>query len=139
MDDKIIQIRDLLDYHNIGNAYKDKLACIKLSPDLVNIGTAPASYMDMFSFVLVLRGSIVFDINYKTVTMQKGDMMLMFPSLLVRLVEPSEDFEGLHLICERCLFEHLLSQRQAYQQFSLFYRTRFPVIRLSDACLADMA
>lgn len=138
MENKIIQIRDLLNYHNIDNSFKDKIACIKMTPDLVNIGTAPASYMDMFSFVVVLDGCVSFEINYRDIKLEKGDMLLIFPSLLVRLAEQSEDFKGLHLLCERYLFEHQLSTRPAYQQFSLFFRTRYPVIHLSDCQLNDI-
>lgn len=138
MENKVIQISDLLQYHDIKESFRGGIACIRLDPGLVNIGTAPASYMDMFSFFVVLRGKTSFDINYRKVEIGRGDMLLMFPSLLVRLTEQSRDFVGMHLLCERRLFEHLLTDRPVYQQYSLFFRTRFPVVHLPDNRLKDM-
>lgn len=130
--DKVIQITDLLEYHQADGNYKGKIACIRLNPELVNIGTAPAAYMDMFSFFVVKEGSVSFEIDYRRVVMQKGDMLIIYPSLLVRLMEQNPDFVGLHLLCERYLFEHLMTIQPLYQRYALFFRTCFPVIHPSD-------
>lgn len=138
MEGNVIQVSDLIAYHHIKESFKDRIACFKITPETVNIGTAPAAYMDIFSFIVVENGRLTFEINYRKIELEKGDMLLIHPSLLVRLDTQSGNFEGTHLLCDRRFFEHLLSQRPDYQLFALHFRTHGPVVRLTDRQSADI-
>lgn len=134
MKEQIIRLSELMEYHQVKEVYRNRIACFRMDNRLVNIDTIPPAFADIFSFVLVQKGTAVFSLNCRERTVCPGDLLLFWPSLLVSLNCQSDDFTALHLLCERELFEHLLSTRPAYQTYSLFFcQTDFPVLRLSDA------
>ena len=134
MKEQIIRLSELMEYHQVKEVYRNRIACFRMDNRLVNIDTIPPAFADIFSFVLVQKGTAVFSLNCRERTVCPGDLLLFWPSLLVSLNCQSDDFTALHLLCERELFEHLLSTRPAYQTYSLFFcQTDFPILRLSDA------
>ena len=61
---------------------------------------------------------------------RKGDMLLFSPSMLVSLTGCTDDFRCMNLMCERSLFEHMLSSNPAFQTYSYYFcRTDTPVVQ----------
>lgn len=139
MDNMIVEFGEFLDYYNVSDSCNNKMACVELTPDFVNKGSAPAAYMNMFSFVLTKKGRISFEINHKNIIVGEGEMLAIFPGLFVgSRIDADEDFEGINFLCERYLFEHFVTSRPEYEQFALFFSTRFPLIRLYGRQFADV-
>lgn len=128
-----LQLKELMEYHEITEVYKNSVACFRLGSSLVNIDTVSPTFADMFSLLLVQSGEAVFSINSREYTVVRGDLLLLSPSILVAITGQSADFVAMNLMCDRSFFEHLLSLNIAYQSYSLFFcRTDFPVIHLSE-------
>lgn len=143
MVEHTIQLKELMDYHQVKDVYRNSVACFRLDSSLVNIDTVSPTFADIFSFLLVLSGTATFSINYQDHTVGSGDLLLLSPSTLVAITGQSADFEAINLMCDRSFFEHLLSLNIAYQSYSLFFcRTDFPLIHLSgeqvEAIVASM-
>lgn len=133
MGERIIRLSELMAYHEVKEVYKDSVACFRMDNSLVNIDTIPPVFADMFSFLLVESGTAMFSINCRECSFRRGDMLLLSPSSLVAITGQSDDFVAMHLLCERSLFEHMLSSFDAYQSYSLFFcRTETPVLHLTD-------
>ncbi len=133
MDGKIIRLSELTAYHHIKEVYKDSLACFRLDNRLVNIDTIPPVFADMFSFLMTVSGTATFTVNGTSLTTGRGDLLLLSPSTLVAITGQSRDFEAMNLLCERSLFEHMMSESDAYQSYSLFFcRTGLPVLHLTQ-------
>lgn len=133
MGERIIRLSELMAYHEVKEVYKDSVACFRMDNSLVNIDTIPPVFADMFSFLLVESGTAMFSINCRECSFSRGDMLLLSPSSLVAITGQSDDFVAMHLLCERSLFEHMLSSFDAYQSYSLFFcRTETPVLHLTD-------
>lgn len=128
-----LQLKELMEYHEITEVYKNSVACFRLDSSLVNIDTVSPTFADMFSLLLVQLGEAVFSINSREYTVVRGDLLLLSPSILVAITGQSADFVAMNLMCDRSFFEHLLSLNIAYQSYSLFFcRIDFPVIHLSE-------
>lgn len=140
MNEKIIRLSDLVAYHHVSEVYKDSIACFQMDDSLVNIDTVPPAFADIFSFIVITSGSATFTINYSTCTLGRGDMLLISPSMLVSVKFTTPDFSALDLICERSLFEHMLSSFTAYRSYSLFFcRPGLPVLKLTDSQTEEMS
>lgn len=140
MDNRIIRLSELIDYHKLDASFDNTIACFQLDNKLVNIDTIPPAFADIFSFVLVREGTAVFSLNNRKYVVGKGDLLLFYPSLLVSLTRQSSDFVALHLLCERTFFERLLASRPLYQAYSLFFcRVDSPVLRLTVEQAEDLA
>lgn len=132
MKDKIVKLSELVRTQNIKEIYKDKIACFQMRSDLIDFGTIQPYYTDTYSIIVIQKGHAVFSFNYKEQNVKEGDMILLYPSLLISMPGQSPDFRGIHLLCERSLFEHLLASRPAYKHYSLFFcRTNYPILHLS--------
>lgn len=133
MKEKIIRLSELVDYHRVKEVYKNTVACFTVDNRLVNIDTIPPVCADIFSFILVKKGTAVFSLNYREQKVAEGDLLLFWPSLFVSLTRQSDDFTAQHLLCERSLFERLLASRPEYQRYSLFFcQTEYPVVHLNN-------
>lgn len=98
-----------------------------------NISKIPPVLADMFSFIVVEEGMAHYILNYKEYNVQKGDMLLFSPSMLVSLTGCTDDFRCMNLMCERSLFEHMLSSNPAFQTYSYYFcRTDTPVVQLKQ-------
>lgn len=87
----------------------------------------------MFSFIVVEEGMAHYILNYKEYNVRKGDMLLFSPSMLVSLTGCTDDFRCMNLMCERSLFEHMLSSNPAFQTYSYYFcRTDTPVVQLKQ-------
>lgn len=81
MEERLTHIGDLVQYHGIKEVFRDKIACFRLHPGVPRIGVPAATYMDMYSFIVVKRGSLSFDINYRKVVVRGGQLLLLTPSV----------------------------------------------------------
>lgn len=132
MEEKIIRLSDLVEYHQVKEVCKGSIACFILDNGLANIDTVPPVFADVFSVVLVCKGTAFFSLNNRQCRVEEGSLLLFYPSLLVSLTGQTPDFKALHLLCERSLFERLLATHAAYQTYSLFFcQTDFPVLSLT--------
>lgn len=130
--EKIIRLSELMAYHGVKEVYRNSIACFRMNSLLVNIDTIPPAFADIFSFLVVQNGTAVFSINYRECTVREGNLLLFSPSVLVSLTRQSSDFVAMNLLCERTLFEHILSSCTAYQSYSLFFcRTDWPLLHLT--------
>lgn len=134
MKERIIRLSDLMAYHKVKEVYKNRIACFRMDNRLVNIDTISPAYADIFSFIAVKSGTAVFSINYRECTVGRGDMLLLSPSTLVAITGQSSDFEAMDLMCERSLFEHMISTFEPYQSYTLFFcRTTRPFLHLNES------
>lgn len=131
MEERIIRLPELMMFHQITEVWNESIACFSMSSSMKNISKVPPVLADMFSFILVEEGTARYVLNYKEYTVQGGDLLLFSPSMLVSLVNSSDDFKSRNLMCERSLFEHMLSSNPAYQTYSYYFcRSDTPVVRL---------
>lgn len=139
-DEKIIRLSDLVAYHHVREVYKDSIACFRMDNSLVNIDTIPPAFADIFSFILVSSGAATFSINCATHTIGRGGMLLISPSMLVSVTGQTPDFAAMDLMCERSLFEHMLSTFTPYRSYSLFFcSAALPVVKLSETQAEDIS
>lgn len=118
MEERIIRLPELMMFHQITEVWNESIACFSMDSSMKNISKVPPVLADMFSFILVEEGTARYVLNYKEYTVQGGDLLLFSPSMLVSLVNSSDDFKSRNLMCERSLFEHMLSSNPAYQTYS---------------------
>lgn len=131
MEERIIRLPELMMFHQITEVWNESIACFSMDSSMKNISKVPPVLADMFSFILVEEGTARYVLNYKEYTVQGGDLLLFSPSMLVSLVNSSDDFKSRNLMCERSLFEHMLSSNPAYQTYSYYFcRSDTPVVRL---------
>lgn len=108
MEERIIRLPELITYHRINEVWEESIACFCTKSDMKNISKIPPVLADMFSFIVVEEGMAHYILNYKEYNVQKGDMLLFSPSMLVSLTGCTDDFRCMNLMCERSLFEHML-------------------------------
>lgn len=133
MEERIIRLPELITYHQINEVWEESIACFCTKSDMKNISKIPPVLADMFSFIVVEEGMAHYILNYKEYNVQKGDMLLFSPSMLVSLTGCTDDFRCMNLMCERSLFEHMLSSNPAFQTYSYcFCRTDTPVVQLKQ-------
>lgn len=124
-------------YHGITEVWKNRLACFHLDRNTPNICSVPPLIAEMFSFAVVEQGCADYMFNYKKFSVEKGDMLLFSPSMLVSLTRCSPDFRCINLMCERRLFEHMLSTDSSYGTYSYFFCSNdVPVIHLTPEQLS---
>lgn len=58
-----LQLKELMEYHEITEVYKNSVACFRLDSNLVNIDTVSPTFADMFSLLLVQSGEAVFPLT----------------------------------------------------------------------------
>ena len=63
MKEQIIRLSELMEYHQVKEVYRNRIACFRMDNRLVNIDTIPPAFADIFSFVLVQKGTAVFSLN----------------------------------------------------------------------------
>lgn len=132
MKERIIRLSELMEYHEIKEIFREKVACFQMNSRLVNIDTIPPAFADMYSFMMVREGTAVFTLNYHEYVVSKGDMLLFYPNLLVSLVSQSADFQAMHLLCERKFFENLLLRYNVFQSYLFFFcSAECPIFHLS--------
>lgn len=140
MEERIIRLPELMMFHQITEVWNESIACFSMDSSMKNISKVPPVLADMFSFILVEEGTARYVLNYKEYTVQGGDLLLFSPSMLVSLVNSSDDFKSRNLMCERSLFEHMLSSNPAYQTYSYYFcRTDTPVVRLERKNAGSLA
>lgn len=140
MRKKIVSFSELIRHHGIKEVYSNKIACFPIGSDFAFLSAVRPIYADTYSMTIVLNGFAVFSINQKELHIRKGDLLLLYPSLLISSVSQSPDFSGMQLLCDRYLFEHLLASNPAYKFYPLFFYTKDePVLHLSDERTKDMA
>ena len=127
MEERIIRLPELMMFHQITEVWNESIACFSMDSSMKNISKVPPVLADMFSFILVEEGTARYVLNYKEYTVQGGDLLLFSPSMLVSLVNSSDDFKSRNLMCERSLFEHMLSSNPAYQTYSYYFCRRWSV------------
>ena len=133
MEERIIRLPELITYHRINEVWEESIACFCTKSDMKNISKIPPVLADMFSFIVVEEGMAHYILNYKEYNVQKGDMLLFSPNMLVSLTGCTDDFRCMNLMCERSLFEHMLSSNPAFQTYSYYSRrTDTPVIQLKQ-------
>lgn len=133
MEERIIRLPELITYHRINEVWEESIACFCTKSDMKNISKIPPVLADMFSFIVVEEGMAHYILNYKEYNVQKGDMLLFSPSMLVSLTGCTDDFRCMNLMCERSLFEHMLSSNPAFQTYSYYFcRTDTPVVQLKQ-------
>lgn len=133
MEERIIRLPELITYHQINEVWEESIACFCTKSDMKNISKIPPVLADMFSFIVVEEGMAHYILNYKEYNVQKGDMLLFSPSMLVSLIGCTDDFRCMNLMCERSLFEHMLSSNPAFQTYSYYFcRTDTPVVQLKQ-------
>ena len=133
MEERIIRLPELITYHRINEVWEESIACFCTKSDMKNISKIPPVLADMFSFIVVEEGMAHYILNYKEYNVQKGDMLLFSPNMLVSLTGCTDDFRCMNLMCERSLFEHMLSSNPAFQTYSYYFcRTDTPVIQLKQ-------
>lgn len=133
MEERIIRLPKLITYHQINEVWEESIACFCTKSDMKNISKIPPVLADMFSFIVVEEGMAHYILNYKEYNVQKGDMLLFSPSMLVSLTGCTDDFRCMNLMCERSLFEHMLSSNPAFQTYSYYFcRTDTPVVQLKQ-------
>ena len=133
MEERIIRLPELITYHQINEVWEESIACFCTKSDMKNISKIPPVLADMFSFIVVEEGMAHYILNYKEYNVQKGDMLLFSPSMLVSLTGCTDDFRCMNLMCERSLFEHMLSSNPAFQTYSYYFcRTDTPVDQLKQ-------
>lgn len=133
MEERIIRLLELITYHQINEVWEESIACFCTKSDMKNISKIPPVLADMFSFIVVEEGMAHYILNYKEYNVQKGDMLLFSPSMLVSLTGCTDDFRCMNLMCERSLFEHMLSSNPAFQTYSYYFcRTDTPVVQLKQ-------
>ncbi|WP_455782620.1 AraC family transcriptional regulator [Phocaeicola coprocola] len=133
MEERIIRLPELITYHQINEVWEESIACFCTKSDMRNISKIPPVLADMFSFIVVEEGMAHYILNYKEYNVQKGDMLLFSPSMLVSLTGCTDDFGCMNLMCERSLFEHMLSSNPAFQTYSYYFcRTDTPVVQLKQ-------
>lgn len=133
MEERIIRLPELITYHQINEVWEESIACFCTKSDMKNISKIPPVLADMFSFIVVEKGMAHYILNYKEYNVQKGDMLLFSPSMLVSLIGCTDDFRCMNLMCERSLFEHMLSSNPAFQTYSYYFcRTDTPVVQLKQ-------
>lgn len=133
MEERIIRLPELITYHQINEVWEESIACFCTKSDMKNISKIPPVLADMFSFIVVEEGMAHYILNYKEYNVQKGDMLLFSPSMLVSLTGCTDDFRYMNLMCERSLFEHMLSSNPAFQTYSYYFcRTDTPVVQLKQ-------
>lgn len=133
MEERIIRLPELITYHQINEVWEESIACFCTKSDMKNISKIPPVLADMFSFIVVEEGMAHYILNYKEYNVQKGDMLLFSPSMLVSLTGCTDDFRCMNLMCERSLFEHMLSSNPAFQTYSYYFcRTDTPVVQLKQ-------
>lgn len=133
MEERIIRLPELITYHQINEVWEESIACFCTKSDMKNISKIPPVLADMFSFIVVEEGMAHYILNYKEYNVQKGDMLLFSPNRLVSLTGCTDDFRCMNLMCERSLFEHMLSSNPAFQTYSYYFcRTDTPVIQLKQ-------
>lgn len=133
MEERIIRLPELITYHQINEVWEESIACFCTKSDMKNISKIPPVLADMFSFIVVEEGMAHYILNYKEYNVQKGDMLLFSPSMLVSLTGCTDDFRCMNLMCERSLFEHMLSSNPAFQTYSYYFcRTDTPVAQLKQ-------
>ena len=133
MEERIIRLPELITYHQINEVWEESIACFCTKSDMKNISKIPPVLADMFSFIVVEEGIAHYILNYKEYNVQKGDMLLFSPSMLVSLIGCTDDFRCMNLMCERSLFEHMLSSNPAFQTYSYYFcRTDTPVVQLKQ-------
>ena len=133
MEERIIRLPELITYHRINEVWEESIACFCTKSDMKNISKIPPVLADMFSFIVVEEGMAHYILNYKEYNVQKGDMLLFSPSMLVSLTGCTDEFRCMNLMCERSLFEHMLSSNPAFQTYSYYFcRTDTPVVQLKQ-------
>lgn len=133
MEERIIRLPELITYHQINEVWEESIACFCTKSDMKNISKIPPVLADMFSFIVVEEGMAHYILNYKEYNVRKGDMLLFSPSMLVSLIGCTDDFRCMNLMCERSLFEHMLSSNPAFQTYSYYFcRTDTPVVQLKQ-------
>lgn len=133
MEERIIRLPELITYHQINEVWEESIACFCTKSDMKNISKIPPVLADIFSFIVVEEGMAHYILNYKEYNVQKGDMLLFSPSMLVSLTGCTDDFRCMNLMCERSLFEHMLSSNPAFQTYSYYFcRTDTPVVQLKQ-------
>lgn len=133
MEERIIRLPELITYHQINEVWEESIACFCTKSDMKNISKIPPVLADMFSFIVVEEGMAHYILNYKEYNVRKGDMLLFSPSMLVSLTGCTDDFRCMSLMCERSLFEHMLSSNPAFQTYSYYFcRTDTPVVQLKQ-------
>lgn len=133
MEERIIRLPELITYHQINEVWEESIACFCTKSDMKNISKIPPVLADMFSFIVVEEGMAHYILNYKEYNVQKGDMLLFSPSMLVSLIGCTDDFRCMNLMCERSIFEHMLSSNPAFQTYSYYFcRTDTPVVQLKQ-------
>lgn len=133
MEERIIRLPELITYHQINEVWEESIACFCTKSDMKNISKIPPVLANMFSFIVVEEGMAHYILNYKEYNVQKGDMLLFSPSMLVSLTGCTDDFRCMNLMCERSLFEHMLSSNPAFQTYSYYFcRTDTPVVQLKQ-------
>lgn len=133
MEERIIRLPELITYHQINEVWEESIACFCTKSDMKNISKIPPVLADMFSFIVVEEGMAHYILNYKEYNVRKGDMLLFSPSMLVSLTGCTDDFRCMNLMCERSLFEHMLSSNPAFQTYSYYFcRTDTPVVQLKQ-------
>lgn len=80
-----LQLKELMEYHEITEVYKNSVTCFRLDSSLVNIDTVSPTFADMFSLLLVQSGEAVFSINSREYTVVRGDLLLLSSSILVAI------------------------------------------------------
>lgn len=133
MEERIIRLPELITYHQINEVWEESIACFCTKSDMKNISKIPPVLADMFLFIVVEEGMAHYILNYKEYNVRKGDMLLFSPSMLVSLTGCTDDFRCMNLMCERSLFEHMLSSNPAFQTYSYYFcRTDTPVVQLKQ-------
>ena len=133
MEERIIRLPELITYHQINEVWEESIACFCTKSDMKNISKIPPVLADMFSFIVVEEGMAHYILNYKEYNVRKSDMLLFSPSMLVSLTGCTDDFRCMNLMCERSLFEHMLSSNPAFQTYSYYFcRTDTPVVQLKQ-------
>lgn len=85
MEERIIRLPELITYHQINEVWEESIACFCTKSDMKNISKIPPVLADMFSFIVVEEGMAHYILNYKEYNVQKGDMLLFSPNMLVSL------------------------------------------------------
>lgn len=130
MKNEILNLDEILSYHNITDEYNYQLACMEIGASTKGLGTIAPTYTNAYSVVLVESGSATYSINYHDYQLHEGDLLVLFPQLLTAITGFSDDFHARHLICEDLLFESLIEKDSVADTAILRTIDTIPIIQL---------
>jgi AraC-like DNA-binding protein len=105
MDKPCIDVSEWIDYLTISDTYENLVTVAGIFAGQCPGGCTMPVRMSQFSIILVLKGTIRVNLDYRSYTIPAGHLLTIMPTHMIQILELSGDFEAKILVLDQTFLD----------------------------------